>query len=489
MSSNSYPSPTPSTALLETAITIIILTLILLTWILRLTAPFPINYGEGPLLDQAVRLAHFKNIYQPIGDAPPWTVSNYPPLYQLLNVPFVWIFGPAFWYGRLISMLAALTSAYLIQQISVRLGAAKPAARFGAIIFLSSYPVVRWCALMRVDALALVLGLLAIYISLSPNRYLRTGITIAALLSLVTLTRWINLIFPAAAVFIILAKRTNLKFLTYTAVITLTLCLVTLGVIDFLSHGWFWFHIVVSNYNPWSAQRVLSVLSESARLSPALVILLAAVVISIFSHTLRLDRKLYLLVTISLCTAITIGKIGSDVNYLFDLCAVLGICCALLRDKCVQYLIRMTFVFSTGLLSTVVMLRVFASDYHQFTDPNLKSAREALMTAIQQHAGRVISDDMMGMEVLSGFPLLFQSFEMQMLANQGKWDEQNLLRAIVKKDITLAIVEADKSNRVFLERWSKPIRDYLNNCPHQKIHFAQHALVAYQLESCPIPNL
>src|SRR5687768_1339332 len=65
---------------------------------------FPLDYGEGPILDQTLRLAQFENIYRDNFASPPYTVSTYPPLFQLIQVPLAWTVGPAFWYGRLISI-------------------------------------------------------------------------------------------------------------------------------------------------------------------------------------------------------------------------------------------------------------------------------------------------------------------------------------------------------------------------------------------------
>ncbi|MBA2713755.1 MAG: hypothetical protein H0U55_09425, partial [Rubrobacteraceae bacterium] len=40
-----------------------------------LAFPYPLNYGEGPLLDQTVRLAQFQNIYRTDLSAPPYVVT------------------------------------------------------------------------------------------------------------------------------------------------------------------------------------------------------------------------------------------------------------------------------------------------------------------------------------------------------------------------------------------------------------------------------
>ncbi len=42
-----------------------------------LAFPYPLNYGEGPLLDQSVRLAQFQNIYRTDLSASPYVISNF----------------------------------------------------------------------------------------------------------------------------------------------------------------------------------------------------------------------------------------------------------------------------------------------------------------------------------------------------------------------------------------------------------------------------
>jgi hypothetical protein len=40
---------------------------------------YTLDYGEGPLLDQAVRLSNGEGIYPPDISTPPYTIANYPP--------------------------------------------------------------------------------------------------------------------------------------------------------------------------------------------------------------------------------------------------------------------------------------------------------------------------------------------------------------------------------------------------------------------------
>ncbi len=102
-----------------------------------LAFPFPLDYGEGPILDQTLRLAQFENIYRDSFASPPYTVSNYPPLFQLIQVPLAWIVGPAFWYGRLISILSAVSAAGLIGLILHTLTGDRIAAAIGGLTLLA----------------------------------------------------------------------------------------------------------------------------------------------------------------------------------------------------------------------------------------------------------------------------------------------------------------------------------------------------------------
>src|SRR4030095_6617725 len=69
--------------------------------------PYSMDYGEAPLVDQAMRLAAGENIYRADISTPPYTISNYPPLYIALLALSVKLFGPAstFVVGRTISAL------------------------------------------------------------------------------------------------------------------------------------------------------------------------------------------------------------------------------------------------------------------------------------------------------------------------------------------------------------------------------------------------
>jgi len=106
--------------------------------------PYPLDYGEGPILDQAVRMARLQNIYGRALAEPPYTIANYPPLYPLLQVPFVWAAGRALWYGRAISALSILAAALFCGLSLHAITGDRLSALVGGLMLLTFPYIVQW---------------------------------------------------------------------------------------------------------------------------------------------------------------------------------------------------------------------------------------------------------------------------------------------------------------------------------------------------------
>jgi hypothetical protein len=117
--------------------------------------PFNVDYGEGPILDQVMHLAKFQSIYPRELSELPFAIGNYPPFYHLLQVPFAWIFGPAYWYGRLINLLSILVTAVLIGLVVHKLTQNRLAAVTGGMLLPAIPFILHWSGFVRVDAFAL----------------------------------------------------------------------------------------------------------------------------------------------------------------------------------------------------------------------------------------------------------------------------------------------------------------------------------------------
>ena len=140
---------------------------------IALNDPYTLNYGEGPLLDQAVRLSRGENIYQADLSMPPYTITNYPPLYVLAQVPFVQYFGAAFWYGRLISLISIIVAAIFLC-LMVQAVTKDWLAGIAAGLTLPTIPYIYyWSALARIDSLALALSMIGLCVITRAYRLLK----------------------------------------------------------------------------------------------------------------------------------------------------------------------------------------------------------------------------------------------------------------------------------------------------------------------------
>jgi hypothetical protein len=75
--------------------------------------PFDYDQGEGFELVDVIMFSQGQFPYQDT-ETYPFYSSNYPPLFHIFPIPFMWAFGPAYWYGRLLGFLGTLICAWLI---------------------------------------------------------------------------------------------------------------------------------------------------------------------------------------------------------------------------------------------------------------------------------------------------------------------------------------------------------------------------------------
>lgn len=75
--------------------------------------PFDYDQGEGFELMDTVLFSQGEWPYRD-NDSYPFYSSNYPPLFHVVIVPLVWLFGPHYWTGRLVSWLGTLLTAVFI---------------------------------------------------------------------------------------------------------------------------------------------------------------------------------------------------------------------------------------------------------------------------------------------------------------------------------------------------------------------------------------
>jgi general stress protein CsbA len=124
--------------------------------------PYPVEYGEGVIVNWIIRTSHGMLLYPPIGPGDiPWLHNPYGPLFFHLAAPFAGIGKSVFLMPRMLSVLGFMICIILLYRLSRR--DLSPAAALGACALFGASPLVwRYTAMARVDMLALAASIAAV---------------------------------------------------------------------------------------------------------------------------------------------------------------------------------------------------------------------------------------------------------------------------------------------------------------------------------------
>jgi ABC-type glycerol-3-phosphate transport system permease component len=421
-----------------------------------LAFPYPLNYGEGPLLDQAARLAELKNIYPADLSEPPYVVSNYPPLYVLLQAPLVWALGPEFLYGRAISLASTIAVAGLIAATLNAFTRDKMASAAGGLAFLAVPFVLHWSSLDRVDMLGLALSWGGLYTIV--RRKDRRGLILAALFLVAAIytRQTYALAAPLAAFAWLLAGgywRRGLSLATLAGVLSLLL----LGALSAHTGGGFFFHTVSANANEFRWEQVSYNLSTMQGLMPLLLVgAVAFVVLGLRSRPASWWFVGAYLAG-SAVAAILIGKVGSDVNYLLELSAALALAAGALIARYASRPGARSALLLALAVQVAIMVQASQFVYAGF-QANVIAQRAGLARLeqiVEYSNGTVLADEYAGLLPLDGRRVYLQPFEMTQLQRDGRWDQGPLLRSIERRKFhAILIWKPPYAAGIERERWT-----------------------------------
>jgi hypothetical protein len=439
-----------------------------------LTFPYPLNYGEGPLLDQSVRLAQFENIYRTDLSGPPYVVANYPPLFMLAQVPFVWLFGPALWYGRLISLLSVAAVALFVGLTLHALTRDRIAAVAGGLIFPAMPYVVRWSSLSRVDSLGLALSWAGLFIVARwPER--RWSIFVSALFLVAAVyTRQTYLLAAPLAAFVWLVAQGQRRRALETAAIAGGASLLLFAALNIFAGGGFFLNTIIANLNDFRWERV-SLNALGALLACPLLLLgsLAFLVL-----TPRKGNRSWWLVApylvASIPSAVLVGKVGSDVNYLLELSAALGLATGAFiawQRKRPRLRVALIALLAVQVLVLAQSSRVSSGLQDYVIEQRSEVAQ--LSRIVASADGPVLTDDYMGLLPLQGRRIYFQPFEMTQLSRDGDWNQDPFVRDISKEKFPVIMIWSPPFAReIKQDRWTPRMLEEIHDHYERKNRIA-----------------
>ncbi|MEE8392089.1 MAG: glycosyltransferase family 39 protein [Anaerolineae bacterium] len=419
---------------------------------------YPLDYGEGPLVDQAMRLAAGQNIYRPDLLSPPYTISNYPPLYVLSMAPFVMLFGPSFWAGRAISLLCGLASGAFLARIVYTHSQDRIAAIITGLLFLAIPYVVGWSPLARVDMLALAFSTAGLYVVTRWPSTRRGLFTLALLLVAAIYTRQSYGLAAPLAAFVWLWTQDRRQAIRLAVLIS-GIGLLLFFTLNVLTQGGFFFNVVTANVNEFNVETVKRHWRDLREAAPILLILGGVSLFLTPAFYKQRVKTWSLLVPylIGAClSAVTIGKIGSNVNYLLELSAALSLVAGTLvawsRERpWLRTVLLILLALQVGqLIKTTLNGPVEELKWRLLPAEDLKDMEWLVETA----NGPVLADTFMGMLALRKQSLYIQPFEVTQLANAGLWDQTAFLASIRDQEFPLILIRHFMGWPVYKERWT-----------------------------------
>jgi hypothetical protein len=151
--------------------------------------PFDYDQGEGFELVDTLYFAEGRLPYQDT-DVYPFYSSNYPPLFHVMAAPFAAVFGPAYWYGRLLGFLGTLVTASAIGWVVWREERHRGIAVLAGLAFLASNTVYHIGPLFRQHMTMVMFEMLAVLVlANAPNigdtrrRRIAIGLAIALIIA------------------------------------------------------------------------------------------------------------------------------------------------------------------------------------------------------------------------------------------------------------------------------------------------------------------
>ena len=419
--------------------------------------PYAVDYGEAPLLDQATRLMSRQPLYKSDYSSSPYVITNYPPIFVIFLAGVSKLTGANLLLsGRVISVMASIASATLIAVLVRSITKNNLSAFIASGLFLGHPYVFTWSSLARVDLLALFFCLLALCIVF--YRWFSWRWMILAILFFLAsiYTRQSYMLAGPLAAFTWLWKQDRRRAVLFASILFIAVLGLFAG-IEISTQGGFSRNIIRANINRFDLGILSGMFQHFLLIWP--VILLGCLGFSglllanLFRHRTVIHNPFIFPGLVVFClgallSALTVGKVGSGVNYFLELIAA----CAILSAVAIDAIIMIPFRFKPIIMFAITgqLVWLLAGAYVQLTASSEAywdrlDWYQQLADRIQVAAGDgpVLSDDYLGMVVQAGQPVIYQPFEYGQLYQAGLWNPEPLAEQIQAGEFSLIVIGGD----------------------------------------------
>ncbi|MFW5714096.1 MAG: hypothetical protein ACOCYU_05440, partial [Brevefilum sp.] len=270
------------------------------------------------------------------------------------------------------------------------------------------------------------------------------------------------------------------------------------GLMYWVTDGAIFFHTITANVNLFRWGTVLSFARDVLRKMPFILLLTGAYL----AVGWRLTNSYALFcpyVLASTLASLTIGKAGSNINYLVEISAAFGLLMGVIfarltetlaldpeqkpnmdfppddipepedvprqvrwklwANLCIFIVLSAIFILQVAGLSRDSLFGPIASHRDRIKQPGNDYAFLEANINRSAEQGPVLADEYMAMLPMNRIPLYIQPFEMTQLATGGHWDQNPLIYAIQEQEFPLILIHHFQFDSVYLERWTTTMLD------------------------------
>lgn len=280
--------------------------------------PFDYDQGEGFELMDTVLFSQGQWPYRN-NDVYPFYSSNYPPLFHVIIVPLVWLFGPKYWTGRLVSFLGTLVTAVAIGYGVHRETRIKWISAISGLAFLASNYVYHVGALFRQHMFMVMFETVAVVLlTIVIDQEEATGkrdnkrlLWVMLLLLAAGYTKQLAYA-TVAAVFIFLFLRQPKRAVIWAVPFTAVTGLIFWG-INAATDGYWFLNTVTANINPFVPGQMEGLFKQWFHLHTVLIV--TAVLYAIYQLYFERLSAYTIWFVITTANSVTAGKWGAGESY------------------------------------------------------------------------------------------------------------------------------------------------------------------------------
>lgn len=348
--------------------------------------PFDYDQGEGFELMDTLLFSQGQWPYRNL-DEYPFYSSNYPPVFHLVVAPLVWLFGPEYWTGRLVSYLGTLVTAAAIGYAVHREGGGRRPwlSLLAGLTFLASNYVYHVGPLFRQHMFMVMLETLAVVLVAGvvareegSGRSQARGLLLVMLLLLMAGYTKQLAYATVAAVFIFLFLRSPRRAVVWAVPFAAVTGLIFLW-INAATNGQWLTNSITANLNPFIQEQAVGLFRQWFRLHTIITVVAALMAVyQLYFERLSVYAIWFVVATVN---SVSAGTWGAGESYFTTAIAASCILTGLAFNRILDRSHRSDWRLHTAVAALIPLLFLIQADkmFHMPTHtPALRTVAAAL---------------------------------------------------------------------------------------------------------------